>query len=362
MSIGNNVNDIDNALISERKIEHLQVFDKDSGINRNKRAFDNISLTHRALPNLDLASIDTSTCFLGKKLSFPLLISSMTGGSHELVKSINKNLALAAEACQVALAVGSQRVMFSEKEAIESFTLRKYAPNTVLIGNIGAVQLNYGFTEKQCQQAVDILQADGLYLHLNPLQEAIQPEGDTNFANLNDKIATICSSLNVPILLKEVGSGLSIADIESAILLGIKYFDIAGSGGTSWSRIEYHRRQQANDDLGLVFQDWGISTPEALLEAQKYLYNSTTCSDDITLIASGGLKTGIDIAKSVIMGASVGGLAAPLLKPAMTSVDATIEAIEKLHREFRTAMFLLGVADVKTLTNNHTLIRSINAR
>lgn len=340
---------------NDRKIEHLNALASDKDIERHGQAFDRIALIHRALPNIDYDSIDTSTTLLGKTLSFPLLISSMTGGNHELVTTINRNLALAAEHCQVAMGVGSQRVMFSDEQAQDSFALRQYAPSAVLIGNIGAVQLNYGFDANHCQAAVDILQADGLYLHLNPLQEAVQPEGNVNFSNLTDKIAAIVDTLSVPVLLKEVGSGLSVADIEQGLQAGVRYFDIAGSGGTSWSRIEYHRRASDSDDLGRTFQDWGTPTPQALNDANAFLRDS---NQSATLIASGGVRNGIDIAKSVILGAQLGGIAAPLLQPAMVSASATITAIEQLKKEFKTALFLMGVADVKTLRNNRGLVCS----
>lgn len=341
---------------NERKIEHIRAFDQDSGIERGGRGFANIHLTHRALPEIDFASIDTRCEFLGKNLKIPLLISSMTGGNHPLIKTINKNLAVAAEAKNIALAVGSQRVMFSDHDASDSFALRKYAPNTVLIANIGAVQLNYGFDAAKCQQAIDILDADALYLHLNPLQEAIQPEGNTNFANLASKIELIGTQLPVPIILKEVGAGLAVADIELGIQAGVHHFDVAGTGGTSWSRIEYQRRRQEDDDLGLLFQDWGISTVDCLQEIGQYLAQQTTLPS-VKLIASGGIRSGIDMAKSVILGAHLCGVAAPFLKPAMQSADAVIDAINKLENEFKTAMFLLGKRSVSALRGDVSLIR-----
>ena len=334
---------------NDRKIEHIRAFDLDPGIERNAKYFDRIHLLHRALPELDLHEIDTTVSFLGKKLSFPLLISSMTGGNHELVRKINKHLAIAAEHCQVAMAVGSQRVMFTDERSIESFSLREYAPTTVLIGNVGAVQLNYGFSQKQCQAAIDALHADGLYLHLNPLQEAVQPEGDTNFKGIATKMESLVQSLSVPVLLKEVGSGLSPLDIELGLKAGISLFDVAGTGGTSWSRIEYQRRVSSKDDLGLAFQDWGIPTPVALKLTKPY--RSQAC-----FISSGGVRDGIDMVKSVILGASICGVAAPLLQPAMESAEAVIEVIERLRREFITAMFLLGMPDVASLIGNESLI------
>ena len=339
------------SLTNDRKIEHIEVINNDSQTDRNGHFFDEIRLTHRALPEIALADVDASCDFLGKKLSFPLLISSMTGGDHELIRTINKNLAQAAEQCQVALAVGSQRVMFSHQAAAESFKLRQYAPSTVLLGNIGAVQLNKGFGLSQAQAAVDILDADGLYLHLNPLQEAIQLEGDTDFSNLAQKVAQIAKGLNKPVLLKEVGSGFSVQDLEKGLASGIQYFDVAGKGGTSWSRIEHHRNRSSEDDLGLCFQDWGIDTVTALKMLNPHI-------NEATLISSGGLRNGIDMLKSVILGASICGLAAPFLKPAMESTEAVVFEIEKLRREFNTAMFLLGMKDIKSLFNNQSLILS----
>ncbi|MBT00352.1 MAG: type 2 isopentenyl-diphosphate Delta-isomerase [Oceanospirillaceae bacterium] len=333
---------------NERKIEHIRAIENDSATDRCGRYFDRIMLEHRALPDLDLSEIDTAIEFLGKRLSFPLLISSMTGGDHDLVRRINRNLAEAAERCGVAMAVGSQRVMFLQEEARASFDLRQFAPTTVLLGNLGAVQFNYGFGLDQCQEAVDCLGADGLYLHLNPLQEAVQPEGDTNFAGVADRIGEIQQGLNVPVLLKEVGVGLSPDDIASGYAQGVRYFDLAGTGGTSWSRIEHHRRNDGSD-IGLRFQDWGVPTPLALKRAEPWL-------DRVTLIASGGLRDGIDMAKSVILGASLCGLAAPFLRPATESADAVVDVIERLRREFITAMFLLGMPDVAALRNNRALI------
>lgn len=335
---------------NSRKIEHIQAILDDPLTDRNARHFDAIQLTHRALPQLNLSEVDSSCEFLGKKLSFPLLISSMTGGDHELVRRINTNLAIAAEQTGVALAVGSQRVMFTDPAARASFDLRQHAPSALLFANVGAVQLNYGFGLEQCQQAVNQLGADGLYLHLNPLQEAVQPEGDTDFADLTARIGQVVEALSVPVLLKEVGSGLSVADIELGLSAGVRYFDIAGTGGTSWSRIEHHRREQ--DELGLKFQDWGLPTPLALRQA-------AALSDRATLVASGGLRDGIDMAKSVILGASLCGLAAPFLAPAMESAEAVVEVIERLRREYRTAMFLLGIGTTRELLGNGALIVDI---
>ncbi|WP_299082881.1 type 2 isopentenyl-diphosphate Delta-isomerase [uncultured Ruegeria sp.] len=340
--------------VSGRKHDHLSIIAKDTGVERHTGDFSSLRLCHRAMPELNLDDIQTQVGFLGKRLSFPLLISSMTGGEGENLRTINKNLAEAAEATEVAMAVGSQRVMFTNNHARSSFELREFAPKTVLISNMGAVQLNTGIGLEECTEAVEVLGADGLYLHLNPLQEAVQPEGDRDFSGLGAAIAELVPDLPVPVLLKEVGSGLSAPDIRLGLDAGIRHFDVAGRGGTSWSRIEYHRRASESDDLGLVFQDWGLTTIEALRAARPILKSS---QQKTTLIASGGIRSGIDIAKSIILGADLCGLAAPFLSAAQISRDAVIDKIEQLKREFRTAMFLLGCADCADLKKNGRFLK-----
>jgi len=333
-------------LITQRKQDHINAILQDSEIERKQSGFEKIRLQHRALPELDFTKVDTTTEFLGKKLSFPLLISSMTGGNAGNLADINCHLAEAAETCQVAMAVGSQRTMLENPKAANSFQLRQYAPNVPLIANLGAVQLNYGVTTSQVQSLIDVLEADALYLHLNPLQELIQPEGDHNFAKLADKIADLNQQLDVPIILKEVGSGMSPQDIELGLQAGIKWFDLAGRGGTSWSRIEAHRSE---NHLGYLFQDWGLTTVEALQLSQHY-------QEQASFIASGGIRNGVEMAKAVIMGAQIFGVAAPLLKPAMQSSDAVIQKITELKQEYTTTQFLLGIEKTAQLIGNKNLV------
>ncbi len=335
---------------SERKIQHIRIIENDRDTDRRKYYFDAVHLTHRALPEINLDEVDTSVTLLGKRLRFPLLISSMTGGEHDLIRSVNENLARAAEATGVAMGVGSQRVMFTHPSARASFTLREWAPNTLLFSNLGAVQLNHGFTLEQCREAVDVVGADALYLHLNPLQEAVQPEGDTRFAGLADRIAEVATGLDVPVAVKEVGAGISAEDARLLISAGIRYIDVAGAGGISWSRIEEHRNgEEQGAGLGIRFQDWGIPTPLALEQLAPF-------RDRVTLIASGGVRSGIDMVKAVVLGASLCGLASPFLKPAMESADRVIEEIERLHREFRTAQFLLGARRVADIFDRPELV------
>ncbi len=333
--------------LEKRKVEHVKIVAQKDEMDRRKFYFDEIRLTHRALPEIDLKAIDPSVEFMGKKLSFPLLISSMTGGGDKLFRTINTNLAAAAEAEGVAMGVGSQRIFFTEPTARSSFDLRGVAPSALLFSNLGAVQLNEDMTLSHARAVVQVLKADALCLHLNPLQEAVQPEGDTNFSNLRKKIGEIVKGLEVPVIVKEVGAGISAADAELLIEAGVKYIDVAGSGGTSWSRVEGERSEDPS--LGQLFQDWGIPTPEALKALASY-------SDRVTLIASGGIRSGVDMAKAVVLGASLCGLARPFLNPAMESADAVRKVIQRLKREFVTAMFLLGADRIEKIKGRAELI------
>lgn len=342
--------------VAGRKLEHIRALQSDPQVERQASGFDDITLTHRALPELDMDAVDPSCEFLGKPLSFPLLISSMTGAAGDECLRINRNLAIAAQETGIAMAVGSQRVMFTDPDAKSSFALREFAPEVPLLSNLGAVQLNKGFTVDHCRAAVEVLGADALYLHLNPLQEAVQPEGDRDFAGLAEKIAHVARELDVPVVLKEVGSGLSRKDVKLGFDAGIRHFDVAGRGGTSWSRIEYHRRSEDDDDLGLVFQDWGLTTVQSVIGARETLSHYATKS---TLIASGGIRDGIDMAKSVILGADLCGVAAPFLAAAQDSSDSVVRRIRKFQKEFTTAMFLLGAADIRGLAGNTSFIHSV---
>jgi isopentenyl-diphosphate delta-isomerase len=330
---------------AKRKIDHLNIIARDPEVDRAKNYFDDIRLRHRALPEVDLQGVDPSLQLFGKRLDFPLLISSMTGGDNEDVRRVNRNLAIAAEATGVAMGVGSQRVMFTHPPSRDSFALRLAAPNALLFANLGAIQLNCGFGVEECREAIEVLDADGIFLHLNPLQEAVQPEGDTNFGGLTARIGEVAAELKEPVIAKEIGTGISRTDAEGLLAAGIRYVDVAGAGGTSWSRIEHHR---AKHNIGLLFQDWGLPTPVALAELRDL--------PELRVFASGGIRNGLDMAKAVILGASLCGMASPFLKPARRSADAVIAVIENLRREFTTAMFLLGAANFASLRGNDSLL------
>ena len=334
--------------INQRKIDHVNIVATNDESDRNQGFFDQIHLTHRALPELDLENIDPSVTWMGKKLSFPLLISSMTGGSDEEIIKLNQRLALAAEAENIALAVGSQRIMLSDHSAKKSFLLREYAPTALLFGNVGAVQLNYGVNLSDCRSIIDIMGADGLFLHLNPLQEAVQPEGDTKFKGIIKQIENLINKFEKPIIVKEVGCGISTADAAILKSAGIKYIDVAGSGGTSWSMVESKRSEDSS--IGELFRDWGIPTPLALKMLRSY-------KSDFDIIASGGIRNGLDMAKCIILGASLCGLAKPFLMPAMNSVEEVRLVIQKLRKEYITTLFLLGIDSTNSLIGREELIR-----
>jgi len=338
-------NDSTNA----RKSQAIQIIRSDPAVDRGRHWFDVFRLVHRALPELDIEAVDPSIPFMGKKLSFPLLISSMTGGAAGTLRLINRRLAEAAEVTGVAIGVGSQRVMFTHPSAKSSFEIRRWAPRTLVFSNLGAVQLNNGFDISHCREAIRVAGADGLYFHLNPLQEVIQPEGNRNFSGLADRIGDIARQLDCPVLLKEVGAGLSPSDVAMMLDRGVRYFDVAGSGGTSWSRIEHHRTREGDEGLGLRFQDWGWPTPLALLALRPY-------RDRAVLIASGGLRHGLDMVKAMILGASLCGMAMPFLRAALISRAEVVRTIERIKREFVTALFLMGVRCASDLIGNESLL------
>lgn len=332
--------------IRTRKLEHIQCILDDKHVERRADAFDKIELLHRALPEINYEQVDPSCSFLGRDLSMPLMISSMTGGDHPRLVQINENLAIAAQSCRVALAVGSQRIALEREQACQSFDLRRLAPDVPLLANLGAVQLNYGYGLQECLRCIDMLQADALILHLNPLQEAIQPEGNTRFEGLLKKIEALIRQLPVPLVVKEVGCGFSANDLYSLSQCGVQWVDVAGKGGTSWSRIE---GQRGGDSLGISFQDWGIATPDVLKLAARV-------APGLKLIASGGMRNAQDMAKAHVLGATLCGMAKPFLEPAMQDSGSVVSMIESLKRELKVAMFLLGQRQVQSLIGNDTLI------
>lgn len=335
---------------TQRKFDHIDLFSKDRAIERNSLHFDRIHLSHRALPEIALDEVNSQVSFLRKMLSFPFIISSMTGGNAKKLIRLNQNLAMAAQNTNIAMGVGSQRVTLTDNKAIKSFQLRKFAPSIPLIANIGAVQLNYGMELAHIDEIIAMLDADALYLHFNPLQEAIQPEGNTDFSSLGEKVQAVVEHVQIPVIAKEVGCGFSLPDLHILKQAGIQWIETAGRGGTSWSRLENHRRKSAGleDDLGLVFQDWGIPTPKTICLIQQ-------CGG-LKTIASGGLRNGMDMMKSVVLGAKMCSMAAPLLPYAQQGSQPVIDKITQLRQEFRLALFLLGCQHTEQARNNADLL------
>jgi isopentenyl-diphosphate delta-isomerase len=321
----------------DRKAEHIRLALED----RNQfvaHAFEAWTFDHEALPDLDLDAIDLSTEFLGKRLAAPLLVSCMTGGTG-IAARINRNLAEAAELRGVALGVGSQRKAIEDAGQASTFQVRDVAPSIPLLANLGAIQLNYGYGIDECRRAVDMIGADALALHLNPLQEAIQPEGQCAFAGLLPKMQAVASALPVPVIAKEVGSGITEATGRRLVDAGIRILDTAGVGGTSWARIEAQRA----DDLaiGELFAGWGVPTPESIRQLRRI--------DGVTIIGSGGLRTGVDVAKAIALGAHLGGLAQPFLEAAIDSPERVVARIDRVVRELKIAMFCVGARTVSDL-------------
>ena len=327
----------------QRKADHIRInLEEDVAFPHLTTGLENYRFIHNALPETDLHSIDMSTQFLGKGLRLPILVSSMTGGTGQ-AETINQRLAEAAQHRGLAMGLGSQRTALESPDTADSFRVRDAAPDIFLLANLGAVQLNYGYTVDHCRRAVDMVQADGLILHFNPLQEALQSDGNWNWSGLLGKIEGICNSLPVPVIAKEVGWGISEPVARQLAGAGVAAIDVAGAGGTSWSEVESHRAPtEARRRLCRAFADWGIPTAESLQAARR-------STPGLPLIASGGLRTGIEVAKCLALGAEVAGIASPLLKAATESTEAVVEAIDTLADELRIALFCTGARRISDL-------------
>lgn len=327
----------------QRKAEHIRIcLESDVQFHTQGSGFDGYQFGHNCLPELNYSEIDLTTKLLGKQLGAPILISSMTGGTLQ-AKEINHRLAEVAQEYGLAMGVGSQRVAIEQPQVADTFQVRQIAPDILLLANLGAVQLNYRYGSDECLKAVELLEADALILHLNPLQECIQPHGDTNFKGLLERIAIVCERLPVPVIIKEVGNGISAEMAHQLIAAGVSGIDVAGAGGTSWAKVESERAQTAlQRRLGQTFGDWGIPTTECITEIRQL-------APTLPLIASGGIRNGLDIAKAIALGADVAGLALPFLQAADESTMAVRELVQILIAEIQTVLFCTGNADLATL-------------
>lgn len=331
--------------IEQRKKDHIAINLNQEVNSAITSGLEKFRLLHCALPELNLVEVNTSSVFFEKKLAFPILISSMTGGTDE-AERINRNLAVCAQSLKFSMGIGSQRVGLENGVFMKSFKVRQYAPDILLFANLGAVQLNYSYTVEHCKRVVDAVGADALILHLNPLQEALMDDGDTNFEGLLKKIEDVVKKISVPVVIKEVGWGISVEVAMKLINIGIRGLDVAGAGGTSWSEVEKHRVSTENSrEIAGSFKDWGIPTAESIVNIRQTF-------KDFPLIASGGLKNGIDIAKCIALGANLGGMARQFLLPAAESEKALFDAANIITKQFSIAMFAVGAKDISELSLN----------
>ena len=332
-----------NPSIEDRKVDHIKInLERDVQFPRLTTGLERYRFMHNALPEINLSEIDSTVTLFGKTLSAPILISSMTGGA-EMAHRLNTRLAEAAQEHGVAMGLGSQRAALKNPDVAYSYKVRDVAPDILLFGNLGAVQFNYGYGVDECRRCVDMIEADALILHFNVLQEAVQPEGDVNFAGLLGHVEQVCKTLGVPVIAKEVGWGFSEQNCRDLRNAGVAAIDVAGSGGTSWSEVEYHRAPTAlHARVAAAFADWGIPTADAV----RYAVSG---APGLPVIASGGRRDGIDIAKSSALGATLGGIAGPFLKAADQSTEAVSEFIDELTRQVRIAMLCSGARDIASL-------------
>jgi len=337
------------ATITNRKDDHLRLALEDRVEVARPEGWDAIRLTPRALPELALADVDPSLTFLGKRLAFPLIVGSMTGGT-DLAGTLNRRLARAAARAGIGMGLGSQRVMLVRPETRATFQVKDEAPDLpLLIANVGAVQLNYGVGDLQLAELVREVAADALVLHLNVAQEAVQPEGDTDFRGLAQAMRRVARSAAFPVGVKEVGQGFTRADVRALVDSNdgrpspFAFIESAGAGGTSWTLIEGKRASESGGQaLGALFADWGVPAVTSLL----------TCVESgagTPVIASGGLRSGLDAARAIAAGASVTAMALPLLKAAAISEDKAYDLMMDFRRAFVTAMFLVGAKTVHAL-------------
>jgi isopentenyl-diphosphate Delta-isomerase len=337
-----------------RKADHIRInLEEDVAFKQLTTGLEDYFFLHQAVPELNLDQVDTSLSLFGRALQRPLLISSMTGGT-EKARAINRVLAEAAQETGMAMGLGSQRAGIEDPSLAGTYRVRDAAPDILLFANLGAVQLNYGYGLEQCQRAVGMIEADALILHLNALQEAVQPEGDGNFASLLQQIETVCRQLPVPVIAKEVGWGFSAQAARQLAEAGVAAIDVAGAGGTSWSQVEMYRAPTPRHArVAGAFIDWGIPTAVSIQLVHQ-------AAPQLPVFASGGISSGIDIAKAIALGATLGGLAGDFLRAAdQGGVAAVVELAETLTDELRIAMFAAGAGDLAALATTR-LYRSFD--
>ena len=315
--------------------------------------FEDTSFIHRALPEIDREKIDLTTRVFGHKFAAPLLVGAITGGTQMATK-INATIAEAVEQLGLGMGVGSQRAALEDKKVEETFAIaRKKAPKAFLIANIGGVQLKNGYGVQEIQKVVDMIDADAVAIHLNALQETAQPEGQTNFSNVLQKIREVAKEIDKPVIAKETGAGIAFEEARRLEAANVKGIDVSGAGGTSFAAVEYYRAKEREDNvqrrLGDVFWDWGIPTAASIVEAAQATY--------VPIIGSGGIRSGVDVAKALALGASLASFSQPILRSAVKGVKETFRILSILIDELRNVMFLVGADSVQTLRKTPIVIR-----
>lgn len=330
--------------LSKHKEEHIRFCLEKDVESCLTTGFERFYLINEPLPERDFDDLDVSTSFLGKRISAPLIISPMTGGVDLSIK-INKNLAKAAQELGVVMSVGSQRLGLEDPQLMPTYQVRDVAPNIPLLANLGAIYLNYGYGLDECERAIEMIGADGLYLYLNPMQKLFQGTDKLNFKGLVEKIGYICQNLSVPVVVKEVGFGIS--PVAATLLqdAGVSMMDVAGAGGTSWVKVTRYMKDSSSRKDITCFDDWGIPSADSLIAVRK-------AAGKVPLIASGGIRTGVQIAKALALGASYAGMALPLLAPAMQSSEAVKKKMESVIKELKIALFGCGAGSLDQLRNN----------
>jgi isopentenyl-diphosphate delta-isomerase len=334
-----------------RKAEHIRIcLDEKAQARKATAGFEDVQFVHRALPEVDRAKIDVSTKVFGHKFSAPLIVGAMTGGTAEATR-INAAIAEAVETLQLGMGLGSQRAAIENPKLAKTFSVaRKKAPTAFLIANIGGIQLVHGCGVKEVKQAVDMIDADAVAVHLNALHEAVQPEGQTTFKGVLGKICEIAGELDKPVIVKETGAGIAAEDAKKLEKAGVKAIDVGGAGGTSFAAVEYYRSEASSvrHFLGDVFWDWGIPTAVSLAE--------TTQTVKIPVIASGGVRSGVDIAKSLALNACLASVCQPALEATVKGAKATERMLSLLIEELKTVMFLVGAEKVQNLAKTPVVV------
>lgn len=333
---------MDKKQIHKRKDDHMRINAEENVQSTISSGLEHFYFDHQTLPELDLVQIDTTMTIFKKKQNAPIFISSMVGGTKG-ASELNFLFARTAQAFGIGMGIGSLRIGLQDPQRMRYFALRSVAPDILLMANIGAIQLNNAVSPDDCRKLVEQIGADGLILHLNPLQEALQPEGDTNFSGLLQKIEKLCHSLEVPVIVKEVGWGISEKAARQLQGTGVAAVDVAGAGGTSWAEVEKHRlSSQSSKAIAEAFRDWGISTAQSIQNVRRH-------ARGIQVFASGGLNNGVDVAKCLALGADYCGFAGKFFRAAIHSEELLQEAVQEVIQGLKICMFAAGAADIDAL-------------